>query len=251
MDIAALVTRAMAAGRTAAGSTLQAETVLRCVAPDAVGIAVTGGIAATADGTLSGTAPAALWHGGKAYVHVIAADRCFTVAAGRPGVEVADADSLDGLPAVAVTLRGVTADASVPLDLAPARIAMAAEMAGAAHAALDLALERARSRRIFGKPIGTFQALAHRLADAFIDVEAMDLALQEAAAEGGAGDGRALKALCGEAARRTVATAQQVWSGEGYHADQALPAFTRRVLGLSLRLGAPDDDYRSLARRTP
>lgn len=251
MDLAALVERAIAAGRDATSGSLQSEVLLHCIAPGTQGVVVTGGIAPAPGGALEGTAPAALWHGSKALVHVISGERCFTVAAGQPGVTLAEADSLDGLAAVTVTMRDVTPGASAPVDLTRARLALAAEMAGAARAALDLALQRARSRRIFGKPIGTFQALAHRLADAFMDVEAMDLALQEAVAEGGAGDGRALKALCGEAARRVTATAQQVWSGEGYHADQPLTAFTRRVLGLSLRLGAPDDDYRSLARRMP
>lgn len=256
MDLKQIIERSLAAGREAVGSSLQAEVLLHCLAPGMQGIVVTAGIDVHDGGPtplLNGMAPAALWHGGQAQVLVLAGTRLFTLPSAGAGVSIAPADSLDGLPAVRVELRNQAATPRALDDaaLAPARIALAAEMAGAARAALDLALQRARSRRIFGKPIGTFQALSHRLADAFMDVEAMELALQEAVNEGGAGDGRALKALCGEAARRVTATAQQVWSGEGYHADQPLTAFTRRVLGLSLRLGSPDDDYRSLACATP
>jgi hypothetical protein len=60
-------------------------------------------------------------------------------------------------------------------------LAAAADMAGAAGAALELAVERARERHQFGRPIGEFQAIAHRLADAAIDVTVVDLAVDAAA----------------------------------------------------------------------
>jgi alkylation response protein AidB-like acyl-CoA dehydrogenase len=154
--------------------------------------------------------------------------------------------SLDGLAAVDVRLANVRPATAnpVPRDaLTPSLIALSAEIAGAAEAALDIACARAREHRVFGRAIGSYQALAHRLADAQIDLEAMQLAVTEAVSvqdEFLAPRALALKALCSAAGPRIAATAQQVHGGEGYHADLPLQRYTRRVFGLSLRLGGPD-----------
>ncbi len=47
--------------------------------------------------------------------------------------------------------------------------------------ALELTAEHARTRVQFGRPIGSFQAVAQRLADAYIDVEAVRLTMWQAA----------------------------------------------------------------------
>lgn len=52
------------------------------------------------------------------------------------------------------------------------RVTSAAGNCGAAQAAVDLAAQYARERKQFGRPIGTFQALAHMLADMATEVEA-------------------------------------------------------------------------------
>ena len=51
------------------------------------------------------------------------------------------------------------------------RAAMAAEALGVAQRALDLGIEHAKSRQQFGKPIGTYQAVSHPLAQTYTDVE--------------------------------------------------------------------------------
>jgi alkylation response protein AidB-like acyl-CoA dehydrogenase len=51
------------------------------------------------------------------------------------------------------------------------RAAMAAEALGVAQRALDLGIEHAKSREQFGKPIGTYQAVSHPLAQTYTDVE--------------------------------------------------------------------------------
>jgi alkylation response protein AidB-like acyl-CoA dehydrogenase len=48
---------------------------------------------------------------------------------------------------------------------------MAAEAVGVAQRALDLGVEHARTRTQFGKPIGTYQAVSHPLAQTYTDVE--------------------------------------------------------------------------------
>jgi alkylation response protein AidB-like acyl-CoA dehydrogenase len=60
-------------------------------------------------------------------------------------------------------------------------VGLCATQAGVAGRALELTAEYARSREQFGRPIGSFQAVAQRLADAYIDVEAVQLTMWQAA----------------------------------------------------------------------
>ena len=60
-------------------------------------------------------------------------------------------------------------------------VGLCAAQAGVAGRALELTAEYARSREQFGRPIGSFQAVAQRLADAYIDVEAVWLTMWQAA----------------------------------------------------------------------
>ena len=55
--------------------------------------------------------------------------------------------------------------------IARARAAQAAECLGIAQRALELGVEHAKTREQFGKPIGTYQAVAHQLASTYTDVE--------------------------------------------------------------------------------
>src|SRR5205085_4674958 len=69
-----------------------------------------------------------------------------------------------------------TVDPSRPLATPPnetprLRAAMAAEAVGVAQRALDLGIEHAKTREQFGKPIGTYQAVSHPLAQTYTDVE--------------------------------------------------------------------------------
>jgi alkylation response protein AidB-like acyl-CoA dehydrogenase len=71
----------------------------------------------------------------------------------------------------------VRADGGDPLpgDIAPAvdagMVALAAESVGVAQRALEIAVEYAKEREQFGRPIGAYQAVSHRLADMLWDVE--------------------------------------------------------------------------------
>jgi alkylation response protein AidB-like acyl-CoA dehydrogenase len=62
------------------------------------------------------------------------------------------------------------------------RITTAAGYCGAAQAALDLAVDYAKTRKQFGQPIGSFQAIAHMLADLQTEVDASRLLMLRAAA---------------------------------------------------------------------
>ncbi len=82
----------------------------------------------------------------------------------------------------------LTADAVLPLSTADlsyladlGAVAVTAEMVGAAEAALHMTCEYARDRVQFGKPIGQYQGVKHRLADIYVDVESFKSLLYFAA----------------------------------------------------------------------
>ena len=60
-------------------------------------------------------------------------------------------------------------------------MAITAEMVGAAEAALNMTSEYAKERIQFGKPIGQYQGVKHRLADIYVDVESFKSLLYYAA----------------------------------------------------------------------
>ncbi len=86
--------------------------------------------------------------------------------------------------AVPATLIGSPGDGTAVLShtLDVAAIAQAAEQLGGAQRALDMAVEYAKVRHQFGRPIGSFQAIKHRCADLLLEVESLRSAVQYAAA---------------------------------------------------------------------
>jgi alkylation response protein AidB-like acyl-CoA dehydrogenase len=85
---------------------------------------------------------------------------------------------------VTARLIGTPGDASAVLrrTLDVAAIALAAEQLGGAQRALDMAVEYAKVRQQFGRPIGSFQAIKHRCADLLLEVESLRSAVGYAAA---------------------------------------------------------------------
>jgi alkylation response protein AidB-like acyl-CoA dehydrogenase len=85
---------------------------------------------------------------------------------------------------VAGRLIGSPGDAAAALDrtLDVAAVALAAEQLGGAQRALDMAVEYAKIRHQFGRPIGSFQAIKHRCADLLLEVESLRSAVSYAAA---------------------------------------------------------------------
>src|SRR5215472_7345610 len=65
--------------------------------------------------------------------------------------------------------------------VARATLGLCAVQSGVIERALELTAEYAKSRMAFGRPIGSFQAVTQRLADAYVDVEAVRLTLWQAA----------------------------------------------------------------------
>jgi alkylation response protein AidB-like acyl-CoA dehydrogenase len=110
-----------------------------------------------------------------------------------------------------------------------------AELLGASARVLDLAVEYAKERVQFGRPIGSFQAVKHRCADMLVDVEGMRSAVYHAAWALGAGDPDAsvaastAKTWCSEASRRVMASGLQVHGGIGFTWEHDLHLFVKRA----------------------
>lgn len=105
--------------------------------------------------------------------------------------------------------------------LNPERIVIAMESVGIGQAALRLASDYARQRVVFDRPIGSFQAVAHPLADCWAHLQAAELLALKAAGlyDSGVGCGaeaNAAKYLAADAAFRACDAALQTHGGFGY-----------------------------------
>lgn len=113
----------------------------------------------------------------------------FLVEPGDAGVTVERQQLTSGDSAGRVVLDGVRVGDDRVLGgravagwlVAAGTVGLCALQAGVAGRALELTAEYARTRVQFGRPIGGFQAVAQRLADAYIDVEAIRLTMWQAA----------------------------------------------------------------------
>ncbi len=133
------------------------------------------------------------------------------------------------------------------------QVALCAEAAGGARGALELATAHALRRVQWERPIGSFQALQHLLADALVDADAAELACFEAAASADAGLAfsslaRSASIVCSEAYRRNAARAHQLLGGAGVLADSELPLHTRRAAAIAQKFGGVEAQRQLLAR---
>jgi alkylation response protein AidB-like acyl-CoA dehydrogenase len=129
------------------------------------------------------------------------------------------------------------ADAAIlPAIRARVLAALALEACGVGERALELAVEHARSREQFGRPIGAYQAVSHALADAYTRMQlARSLALRAAwcVAEDASNTALAVaaaKASAGEAALGACETAIQVHGGIGFTWEHVLHRLYKRAL---------------------
>jgi alkylation response protein AidB-like acyl-CoA dehydrogenase len=116
-----------------------------------------------------------------------------------------------------------------------AATALSAEMLGAADHVLAMTVAYAKDRVQFGKPIGSFQAVKHMLADALVDVEGMRSTAYYAAWCTAADDAeRSLaasmaKSWCSDASRRVMAAGLQVHGGIGFTWEHDMHLFVKRA----------------------
>ena len=140
--------------------------------------------------------------------------------------------------------------------IALARLAAGSELLGLAMRITAIAIEHVSSRHQFGKALGSFQTVRHRLAEAHVANQAAQtvLNLGWAQAEGAADDfdfetyAIAAKALAGKAFEAASLHANQVCGGMGLTWEHPLPALVRRGSALNVVLGGPVDLAAELGR---
>ena len=142
----------------------------------------------------------------------------------------------------ALIARGAFVEASVSLARGRLLLASAAELLGTAETALALALDHVRLREQFGRKIGSFQALQHRLVDAHVGLELLTSLIFRAATDLDRGmlhpaTLHACKAKAGTAALEAIRTALQVHGAIGYTAAHDLNRLFRRAQTLEARFG--------------
>ncbi|MEE3849506.1 acyl-CoA dehydrogenase family protein [Gordonia sp. LSe1-13] len=116
-----------------------------------------------------------------------------------------------------------------------ARVALGWWLIGSSRAMLELARTHALDRQQFGRPIAAFQAVRHRLAEAYVAIEGAEATLAVADGELGA---MLAKAAAGKAASTTSRHVQQILGGIGFTAEHAFAGHARRVLMLDALLGS-------------
>jgi alkylation response protein AidB-like acyl-CoA dehydrogenase len=182
-------------------------------------------------------------------------------AAGAPttaaGVERSAAKGLDAArPIVSLTFNHAPAVCVGALDhaavLALGWTLLAAEACGAAEAALDMARDYAALRRQFDQPIGRFQAIKHKLADALIQVEGARSAVHGAVHSSVEGmpqprAARMAKAVAAKAAVSVCGMSIQTHGAIGNTWDLDLHLLLRRAKLCELALGSPERQLEAIA----
>jgi alkylation response protein AidB-like acyl-CoA dehydrogenase len=128
-----------------------------------------------------------------------------------------------------------------------ATVAACAYLVGLSQMDFDTTLNYAKERVQFGRPIGSFQAIQHKLADAVIDVDGSRFITYKAAWSMAEGEPDAdlmismAKAWASDASRRVVAHGQQIHGGIGFTKEYKIQLYFRRQKWMELMWG--DGDY--------
>jgi hypothetical protein len=135
-----------------------------------------------------------------------------------------------------------------PAALAAGRVAVGWWLAGSVRAMLGLARQHAVDRVQFGRPIASFQAVRHKLAETLVALEGAEAVLRAADPRD---DLSALlaKAAAGQAALLAARHCQQVLGGIGFTAEHDLHHHVKRVLVLDGLLGSARELTREAGRQ--
>jgi len=161
---------------------------------------------------------------------------------------------LDGVSGRLIGTDGAGWDTlSTVLDLAA--VALAAEQVGGAQACLDMAVEYAKVRVQFGRPIGSFQAIKHKCADMLLEVESAKSAAYYAgwcASEMNdelPSVASLAKAYCSEAYFHAAAENIQIHGGIGFTWEHPAHLYFKRAKSSELLFGDPTYHRELLAQR--
>lgn len=185
----------------------------------------------------------------------------FMVDPSAPGVTWQEQHSVSGRPVAQLTLADAPAEpvghlgAGVLEDaMLRAETGLAALQAGVCAKALRMTADYTSGREQFGQPLAAFQAVRQRLADAYIDVEAVRLTSLQAAWMLSSGDPGAARAVaiakywaC-EAGHRVLHSAHHLHGGMGIDLDYDLHRYYRFGKYIEMTLGTARDQLRTLGR---
>ena len=125
-----------------------------------------------------------------------------------------------------------------PIRVAEARLAVGWWLVGSARAMLALARQHALDRVQFGKPIASFQAVRHRLAETLVAIEGAEATLTLPGTDNPDLTALLAKAAAGKAALTAAKHCQQVLGGIGFTEEHDLHVHIKRALVLDGLLGS-------------
>ena len=184
----------------------------------------------------------------------------FVVPADADGVTIRQYQLLDGRGAADIVLNNVSVGGDALLGKAGAAeevileavdrgaAALVADSVGAIEEVIELTKDYLRTRTQFGRPIGTFQVLAHRMVDLLVEYEQAKSMSMEASVEATNNDGAArkkavsaAKAKVGAVSRKFGQESIQLHGGIGMTDEYALGSYVKRLLVNETLFG--DTDY--------
>jgi alkylation response protein AidB-like acyl-CoA dehydrogenase len=142
-------------------------------------------------------------------------------------------------------------DATVDLGADPgladtAAILLAAEQIGAASRCLDLTVAYTKDRVQFGRPIGSFQALKHRMADLYVKVQSARAVVDEAIADPTPTAAALARVAASEAFTDVAGESIQMHGGIAITWEYDIQLYFKRAHGSAQLLGPPRDHLRRL-----
>ncbi|MFD8148964.1 acyl-CoA dehydrogenase family protein [Streptomyces sp. NPDC059708] len=196
---------------------------------------------ASAPGTASASAPRAAW--GELWL------------APGGGERLASLDPTRGLHVIRAggeaLAAGPTVAAAAGVAARWARLLTAAQCLGVGEALLARTVEYVKQRTQFGVPVGSFQAVKHRLADTLLDLEFARPLLWAAALSLSDADVAAAKLTAGEAAYAAARTALQLHGAVGYTEELDLSLWLRKARPLRDAWGGPAECRAEVVRGLP
>jgi alkylation response protein AidB-like acyl-CoA dehydrogenase len=160
--------------------------------------------------------------------------------------------SFDDAPATLIA-SGQAAGRALAAALAAGAGVLAAEQLGLAQRCLDMTIAYVKERKQFARPVGSFQALKHRLADLWVSVTQARAASRYAAACLASGDPDArvavalAKAYCSEVAVNAAQECVQLHGGIGFTWEHPAHLYLKRAKADSIAFGTADAHRAALA----
>jgi alkylation response protein AidB-like acyl-CoA dehydrogenase len=115
---------------------------------------------------------------------------------------------------------------------------------------MSLAREHAVSRSQFDRPIGSFQAVRHKLAESLVAVEGAEAALDAGWADPTPFAATMAKAVAGNAAKTVAKHAQQVLAGMGFTSEHPFHRYLKRTMMLDQLFGSSASLRREIGEAT-